>query len=136
MTENYYTSWDLIESNKGYLPVDEDAFERKYQEWKVRDWPLWLKNHFEFPFMAERMDDDAYFTDIAKHRPFRLGHIMKVIDIEPDEDDLYGIIVQVREGRKKGYFPLRELEVTARSDRNFWPVREYPLWSGLRTNNY
>jgi len=48
MTENYDTSWDLIESNKGNLPVDEDAFERKYQEWKTRDWPLWLKDNLTF----------------------------------------------------------------------------------------
>ncbi|MFH1319520.1 MAG: GNAT family N-acetyltransferase [Bacteroidota bacterium] len=27
-------------------------------------------------------DDDAYFTDIAKLEPFRLGHVMKAIDIE------------------------------------------------------
>jgi hypothetical protein len=40
MTENYDTSWNLIESSKGNLPVDEDAFERKYQEWETRDWPL------------------------------------------------------------------------------------------------
>jgi hypothetical protein len=26
-------------------------------------------------------DDDAYFTDIADHQPFRLGHEMKVIGI-------------------------------------------------------
>lgn len=83
MTENYDTSWDLIESNKGYLPVDEDAFERKYQEWKTRDWPIWLKDHLTFPFTVERMEDEdeAYFTDVAKHHPFRLGHIMKVLCI-------------------------------------------------------
>jgi hypothetical protein len=69
-------------------------------------------------------DDDAYFTDIAKHQPFRLGHIMKVIDVEPEEEDLYGVIVQVREGRKKGFVPLYDFEVSARADRNFWPVRE------------
>jgi hypothetical protein len=27
---HYDTSWDLIESNKGYLPIDEDAFEKIY----------------------------------------------------------------------------------------------------------
>jgi hypothetical protein len=32
MTENYDISWDLEESNKGYLPIDEDAFEKIYQE--------------------------------------------------------------------------------------------------------
>jgi hypothetical protein len=34
-----------MESNKGYLPIHENAFEKKYQEWKTRDWPLWLKGH-------------------------------------------------------------------------------------------
>jgi len=89
MTENYDTSWDLIESNKGNLPDDEDAFERKYQEWKIRNWPLWLKDHLTFPFKVERMEDedDAYFTDVAKHHPFRLDHILEVIGIESEEDD-------------------------------------------------
>jgi hypothetical protein len=107
MTENYDTSWDLIESNKGYLPTDEDAFERKYQEWKTRNWPLWLKDKLSFPFTVERKEDedDAYFTDIATHQPFRLGHIMKGIDVEPEEDDLYGVIVQVREEEEKAMFP-------------------------------
>jgi len=134
MTGNYDTSWDLIESNKGNLPIDEDAFERKYQEWKTRDWPLWLKDHLIFPFTVERMEDedDAYFTDVAKHEPFMLGHIMKVINVEPEEDDLYGVIVQVREGRRKGYVPLCDLEVTARDDRNFWSVREYVVWFANR----
>jgi hypothetical protein len=45
MTENYDTSWDLIESNKGNLPIDEDAFEKIYLEWKTRNGPLWLKEH-------------------------------------------------------------------------------------------
>lgn len=59
--------------------------------------------------------------------PFRIGHTMKVIGIEPEEDNLYGVIVQVREGRRKGYVPLYDLEVTSREDRNFWPVREFGL---------
>jgi hypothetical protein len=57
---------------------------------------------------------------------------MKVINVEPEEDDLYGVIVQVREGRRKGYVPLYDLEVTFREDRNFWPVREYVIWFANR----
>jgi hypothetical protein len=134
MPENYDTSWDLIESDEGYLPVDEDAFERKYLEWQTRDWALWLKENLTFPFTVERMEDedDAYFTDIAKHQPFRLGHSMKVIGVEPEEDDRNGVIVQVKEGRRKGYVPLCDLEVTVRDDRNFWPVREYVVWFANR----
>jgi hypothetical protein len=104
MVDKCDNSWDLIRSNKGYIPIDDDAFERKYKEWKTRNWPLWLKDHLTFPFTVGRMEDedDAYFTDIAKHQPFRLGHIMQVIGVEPEEDSRYGVIVQVREGRRKG----------------------------------
>jgi hypothetical protein len=45
MPEDYDTSWDLIKSQEGCLPIDEDAYERKYLEWKTRDWPLWLKDN-------------------------------------------------------------------------------------------
>jgi len=92
------------------------------------------KDHLTFTFTVERKEDedDAYFTDIAKHQPFRLGHTMKVINVEPEEADLYGVIVQVREGRRKGYVPLYDLEVTSREDRNFWPVRKYVIWFANR----
>ena len=87
MTENYDTSWDLIESNKDNLPDDEDAYERKYQEWMERDWIPWLREHLSFPFQVKRMEDedDAYFTDVAKRKPFRLDHIMEVIGIEEED---------------------------------------------------
>ena len=134
MTEKYDSSWDLKDADEDCLPDNEEAFDRKCREWQKRDWIPWLQEHLTFPFLVERMEDedDAYFTDIAKHQPFRLGHIMKVIGIEPEEDDIYGVIVQVREGRRKGYVPLCDLEVTSREDRNFWPVREYVVWFANR----
>ena len=57
---------------------------------------------------------------------------MKVIDVEPEEDDLYGIIVQVREGKRKGYVPPCDFEVTSSDDRNFWPVRDSVIWFANR----
>ena len=44
------------------------------------------------------------------------------------DEDKYGIIIQVSEGREKGYIPLCDVEVTSRDDPNFWPVREYVVW--------
>lgn len=134
MTKNYNTSWNLIDSDKGCLPIDEDAFDKIYKEWKTRNWPLWLKDHLTFPFTVERKedDDDAFFTDIDKHEPFRLGRTMQVIGIDPEEDDHDGIVVHVREGKLEGYVPLCDLEVTARDDKNFWPVREYVVWFANR----
>lgn len=131
--QEYDTSWDLVEGPQGNLPHNEDAFEKKLAEWEKRNWFKWLKDNLTFPFQVKRMedDDDAYFTDIAKYEPFRLGHIMKVPSID-NEDSLYGIIVKVSEKRKIAYIPLCDVEVTSKKDKNYWPVREYVVWFANR----
>ncbi|MDY6990936.1 MAG: hypothetical protein SWQ30_23080, partial [Thermodesulfobacteriota bacterium] len=61
------TSWDLSEIHaEGNVPENEEAFDRKYQEWQERSWETWLNDKLSFPFLVRRMedDDDAYFTDI------------------------------------------------------------------------
>ena len=126
MTDGYDSSWD--ESG------NEGAWERKYREWKKRDWNAWLKDTLSFPFEVHREqdEDDAYFTDVAKTQPFRLGHVFKVIGIEYD-DAWTGMIVKAREGRNTGYVPLCDVEVIAKSDKNYWPVREYVVWFANRS---
>ncbi len=133
MTKDFDRSWDLKESEEGNLPQNEDAFLKMYAKWEKRSWELWLRNNLKFPFPIERMedDDDAYFTDIAKSAPFRLGHAMKAIDIET-EDGHYGIILKVREGRRVGYVPLCDVEVTSKENENYWPVMEYVIWFANR----
>jgi hypothetical protein len=128
------TSWDLEKSKHGNLPEDEDAFDRKYLEWQKRDWVEWLKRRLIFPFPVKRMEDedDAYFTKVAKHQPFRLGHLMEVIGMDTEEDWRDGIIMNVKEGIKKGRVPLADIEVTSKKDKNFWPVREYVVWFANR----
>jgi len=39
-----------------------------------------------------------------------------------------GIIIKVKEGREIGYIPLCDVEVKPKTDKNFWPVREYVIW--------
>ncbi|NQS98830.1 MAG: hypothetical protein HQ591_10280 [candidate division Zixibacteria bacterium] len=131
--EEYDSSWDLEESSEGNLPQNADTFEKKFAEWEKRDWFKWLNDNLTFPFQVKRMEDDydAYFTDIAKYEPFRLGHIIKVLSIE-NEDSLYGIIVKVREKRRIVYIPLCDVEVTSKEDENYWPVREYIVWFANR----
>ena len=133
MSTDYDSSWDLAETENGYTPESDDAFERKFAEWEERDWMTWLEDVLSFPFMVERVEDhdDAYFTDVAEHEPFRLGHEMKVVEFA-EEDELYGIIVKVREGRRVGYVPLCDLEVIPKEDVNYWPVREYVVWFANR----
>ncbi len=134
MTKDYDSSWDLEENEDGNLPVNEGAFDRIYAEWKKRPWEQWLRNNLKFPFPVKRMEDedDAYFTDIARSEPFRLGHVMDAVDIEEMEDEDYGIELKVKEGKKVGYVPLCDVEVTSRENINFWPVREYAVWFANR----
>ena len=121
--EIYDFSWD---------EGDEESWDRKYEEWQERDWLDWLSEKLIFPFELERKEDldKNPFVDTS-HEPFSLGHIMKALSIE-DEDEDYGIIVKVKEGRKTGYVPLCDLEVTSRENRNFWFVREYVVWFANR----
>ena len=113
----------------GKLYQGEESYEEKFKEWQERDWLTWLNEKLIFPFMVTRTEDeeDAFFTDVAKTEPFRLGHTMKVLNLEV-EDDLYGIILKVREGKKVGYVPLCDVEVASKEDKNYWPVREYASW--------
>jgi len=133
MTKEYDPSWDLEENEDGNLPGDENAFDKIYAKWENRSWEPWLRNKLKFPFLVERMEDedDAYFTDIAKSEPFRLGHVMEAIDIEM-EDDHYGVILKVKEGKRIGHIPLCDVEVTSKENENFWPVREYVVWFANR----
>ena len=86
-----------------------------------------------FPFDAERIDDDddeIYFGTVSIQEPFRLGHKMKVVSIEM-EDDLYGIIVKVREGRRMGCVPLIDLEVASKENPNHRCIEEYAEWFSI-----
>ena len=131
--DTFDSSWDFEETESGNTPHSEDAFHTIYTKWQQRSWETWLKENLTFPFFVKRVDDedDAYFTDIADHEAFRLGHEMKIVDIEM-EDDLCGIIVKAREGRRIGYVPLCDVEVPDKEDINYWPVREYLVWFANR----
>jgi hypothetical protein len=111
-----------------------DAFEAKMDEWEKRNWATWLGDHLSFPFKAKREedDDDAFFTDVADREPFRLGHKMDVLGLEPDEDVDMGVLMHVMEGQHHGYVPLADLEVIPKADKSYWPVREYVVWYANR----
>ena len=56
---------------------------------------------------------------------------MNAVEIDM-EDEHYGIILKVKEGRRIGAVPLCEVEVTSKEDENYWPVREYAVWFANR----
>ncbi len=122
----YDSSWDKD---------NHKLWDKKYKEWKEREsegkWQDWLEQNLSFPFEVKRVEDLSSNPFKEKDEPFDVGHIMKLIAIDCDEDH-YGIIVKVREGRKTAYLPLCDLEVTSKDDPNFWPVRKYVVWFANR----
>ena len=113
--------------------MSDDFSNETYREWETRDWVRWLEEKLTFPFTVKRTDDadDFFFTDIARREYFRLGHTMKVLKLSY-EDNLYGIIVKVREKRRVGSVPLCDLKVIPKDDRNSRPVKEYAVWFANR----
>jgi len=125
MTANgaYDSSWD---------DDNDDLWDEKYSEWENRDWHDWLSKNLSFPFEAERKEGfDANPFIFKKDAPFGVGHVVKALELDEETDDEL-IIVKVKEGKKTGYIPLCDLEVTSKEDKNFWPVREYVVWFANR----
>jgi len=125
--------WDLCQGDKGHVPECEDAFEKKLEEWETRNWMDWLGQQLTFPFLVTREEDedDAYFSAGAAKFPFRLGHKMEVLALAEEDVDL-GVMVKVREKGQTGHVPLADMEVKPKSDKNFWPVKEYVVWFANR----
>ena len=95
-----------------------------------RDWVKWLSEKLEFPFEVKRVDDGDEYVLYGKsfdNGPFRLGHIFKVISID-DLDEFYGLILKCREGRRIGYVPLLDLELTDKKHNNYQLLNEFLEW--------
>lgn len=77
--------------------------------------------------MVKRIDDtDAVVLGrVGNDEPFRLGHEMKVLEID-SEDDHYGIIVKVREGRRTAYLPILDLEAIDEMNQRY--MDQYSEW--------
>jgi hypothetical protein len=56
---------------------------------------------------------------------------MEIVGLD-GEDEMMGIIVKAKEKGQIGQVPLCDLEVKRKTDRNYWPVREYVVWFANR----
>ena len=124
--------WD-VDDDEDYSAEQDEAFEKKFEEWEARNWMEWLGQQLTFPFRITREEDedDAYFSNDAVKSPFRLGHKMEALALEEEDVDI-GVILSVREKGQTGRVPLADVEVKPKSDKNYWPVREYVVWFGNR----
>ena len=122
--------WD-VDDDEDYSPEQDAALEKKFEEWEARNWMEWLGQQLTFPFRVTREEDedDAYFSVDAGKSPFRLGHKMEALALEEEDVDI-GVILTVREKGQTGRVPMADVEVKPKTDKNYWPVREYVVWFG------
>ncbi len=103
--------------------------ESNTSQWADRNWIKWLNSNLTFPIEVERIDSDDSSVFFRNHndKPFSLGHIMKIIEID-DEDDHYGIITKVEESRHIGHAPILDLKPLDKESQNYKLLLEYNEW--------
>lgn len=87
-------------------------------------WEEYLSENLGFPF-------EAQISEYQERGPLQAGDRLKVTGIGL-VDDLCGIIVDVRRGRKKSAFPLCDLEVVGKRSPNYQIVDDYAVWFANR----
>ena len=83
-------------------------------------WKKYLENVLIFPF-------DANIMGCMDKGPLKFGDKVSVKSIALI-DDLYGIIVELRFGRKKFHHPLEDLDAIDKNSLNYHHVNDYSFW--------
>lgn len=83
-------------------------------------WERYLRKALSFPFKAK-------VSEFQEGGDLQVGDRVSVQGID-HLDDLYGIIIEVRQGRDYFDFPLCDLEVAGRKSLNYQPVKDYCVW--------
>ncbi len=90
----------------------------------LKTWEKYLEKTLIFPF-------DAKVLGGQDKGPLQSEDKVSVKKISL-VDDHYGIIVEVRRGRKKYDHPLSDLEVINRDSPDYQPVKDYSVWFANR----
>ncbi|AOY76718.1 calcium-binding protein [Clostridium formicaceticum] len=115
--------WEIdSEQDKRIYEVLKDIKSDDYMV-ALEKWEQILKERLEFPFEVEVVDSDSHIIQV--------GNKLRVHGIEMI-DDLHGIIVTVRKGRKKYAFELCLLEVLEDNAEMKQLVDDYSVWFANR----
>jgi len=90
----------------------------------IKAWENHLEKNLQFPFKT-------VVFDYQSKGPLNQGDLLKVFGIELT-DDLYGVIVACRKGRKRYDFPLIDLKVIEENSENAKEVQAYCTWFANR----
>ncbi len=88
-------------------------------------WEEYLEKNVRFPF-------EAVVAEFQERGPLRGGDKVVVTGIGDITDEMYGIIVDLKMGRRKYAFPLCDLEATDKKSANYQLVKDYAVWFANR----
>jgi hypothetical protein len=91
---------------------------------EIEIWNRHLTRVLVFPF-------EAKVSEVQERGPLDDGDLVKVHGIA-EADDLYGILVDVKYGRRHFVLPLCDLTVRDRKSANHTPVHDYCVWFANR----
>jgi len=118
----YSWSW-LGEEGKRIQKVLASVDEEGEME-VFRAWMNYLEKNLTFPF-------DAKVSGYQDKGPLQSGNKVSAKKISMI-DDLFGIIIELKRGRKKFSHPLSDLEVINRHSPNYQPLNDYRTWFANR----
>jgi hypothetical protein len=117
-------SWSWLgEEGKRIQRVLADVDEADVMK-ALKAWQKYLEITLSFPL-------DAVVSGYQDKGPLQSGDRVSVKTISI-VDYLYGVIVELRRGRKKYHYPLCDLEVINEDSANDQPVKDYCVWFANR----
>lgn len=94
--------------------------------WAVfKAWDKHLRQVLKFPFEAE-------VSELLMRGPLRIGDRVRIQEIADVDDDSYGIIVKLKQGRKTYHFPLCDLQAIDERSSNYQIIQDYAVWFANR----
>jgi hypothetical protein len=117
-------SWSWLgEDGKRIQKVLADVDEADMMK-PLKAWQKYMEKTLTFPF-------NAVVSGYQDNGPLQSGDRVSVKKISI-VDDLYGIIIELRRGRKKYHHPLCDLEVINEDPINYQPITDYCVWFANR----
>jgi len=127
----YNEKEDLLKracSNCGAVYIEDAQGEIIVLKGEKRDWAVFLSEHLSFPFEA-RVDEASDEEIFGRGDPGPIRYKDRVTVTKTDyEDDLYGVIADIKKGSKKYSYPLCDLAVVDEKSPNYKIVDDYRTW--------
>jgi len=110
----------------GAIFIYDDDYNETIIKGEKRNWEKYLSEKLIFPFngVVDESQDDGFFEERG---PIRYGDKV-VVEKVIMKDDLYGVIVEIKKGKKAYDFPLCDLKVEDKKSANFKILDNYRTW--------